>query len=77
MPDINATIANDWAFCWGIGGMFANVFGGGDDDWFTDQSGTAVDASTRIMNYLGVDIDNAIAMNLLLGGQGEAVPLVF
>ena len=33
MPDINATIANDYAVCWGIGGMFANIFGGGDDDW--------------------------------------------
>ena len=74
MPDINATIANDFAVCFGIGGMFANVFGGGDDDWFMDQSGTAVDASTRMMNYLGVDIDNAVAMNLLFGGQGEAVP---
>ena len=72
--DINATIANDWAVCFGIGGMFANVFGGGDDDWFTDTSGTAVDASTRMMNYLGVDIDNAVAMNLLFGGQGDAVP---
>ena len=74
MPDINATIANDIAVCWGIAGMFANVFGGGDDDWFMDQSGTAVNASTRMMNYLGVDIDNAIAMNLLFGGQGEEVP---
>ena len=74
MPDVNATIANDFAVCFGIGGMFANVFGGGDDDWFTDDSGTAVDASTRIMNYLGVDIDNLVAMNLLFGGQGEAVP---
>ena len=74
MPDVNATIANDFAVCFGIGGMFANVFGGGDDDWFTDDSGTAVDASSRIMNYLGVDIDNLVAMNLLFGGQGEAVP---
>ncbi len=74
MPDINATIANDYAVCWGIGGMFAHVFGGGDDDWFTDQSGTAVDASTRMMNYLGVDIDNEVAMNLLFGGQGDPIP---
>ena len=74
MPDINATIANDWAVCFGIGGMFANVFGGGDDDWFMDQSGTAVDASTRMMNYLGVDIDNAVAMNLLFGGQDTETP---
>ena len=37
MPDVNATIANDFAVCFGIGGMFANVFGGGDDDWFVDH----------------------------------------
>ena len=74
VPDINATIANDWALCCGVAGTFGNVHGGGDDDWFTDQSGTAVDASTRIMNYLGVDIDNAVAMNLLFGGQGDATP---
>ncbi|MBL6891795.1 MAG: hypothetical protein ISR22_07100, partial [Candidatus Poseidoniaceae archaeon] len=48
--------------------------GGGDDGWFTDQTGTAINASTRMMNYLGVDIDNAVAMNLLFGGQGDAVP---
>ena len=74
MPDINATIANDYAVCFGMGGMFANVFGGGDDDWFMDQSGTAVDASTRMMNYLGVDIDNTIAMGLLFGGDGTEAP---
>ena len=51
IPDINATIANDHAVCFGLAGMFANVYGGGDDDWFMDQSGTAVDASTRMMNY--------------------------
>ena len=75
LPDINATIANDIAVCWGISGMFSNVFGGGDDDWFMDQSGTAVDASTRIRNYLGVDLDNMVAMNLLFGGDGTDTPL--
>ena len=74
LPDINATIANDYAVCWGISGMFWNVFGGGDDDWFMDQSGTAVDASTRLRNYLGVDLDNMVAMNLLFGGNGEETP---
>ena len=73
MPDINATIANDYAVCFGMGGMFANVFGGADDDWFSDA--TAVDASTRIMNYLGVDIDNTVAMGLLFGGQGTDEPM--
>ena len=75
LPDINATIANDYAVCWGISGMFSNVFGGGDDDWFMDQSGTAVDASTRLRNYLGVDLDNTVAMNLLFGGDGTDTPL--
>ena len=74
MPDVNATIANDWALCFGIGGTFANTNGGGDSDWFMDQTGTAVNASTRMMNYLGVDIDNAVAMNLLFGGQDTETP---
>ncbi len=73
-PDFNTTISRDYALCYGVAGAFANSHGGGDSDWFTDQTGTAVNASTRMMNYLGVDIDNAVAMNLLFGGQGEAVP---
>ena len=72
MPDVNATIANDWALCFGVGGTFANTHGGGDDAWFATP--TSVNASTRMMNYLGVDIDNAVAMNLLFGGQGDAAP---
>jgi len=71
MPDINATIANDWALCFGVAGTFAQN-GGGDDDWFSSLD--AVNASTRMMNYLGLDIDNGVAMNLLFGGQGDAVP---
>ena len=71
MPDVNATIANDWALCFGVAGTFAQN-GGGDDAWFATP--TSVNASTRMMNYLGVDIDNAVAMNLLFGGQGDAVP---
>ena len=35
----------------------------------------AVDASTRLMNYLGVDIDNTVAMGLLFGGQGTEDPM--
>lgn len=74
IPDINATIANDHAICFGLGGMFANVFGGGDSDWYQDTTGTAVDASTRIMNHIGISLDNMVAMNLLFGGNGEAEP---
>ena len=71
-PDFNTTISRDYALCYGVGGTFANVHGGGDDAWFATP--TSVNASTRMMNYLGVDIDNAVAMNLLFGGQGDAVP---
>jgi len=71
-PDINATIANDWAICYGIGGTFSTIHGGGDDGWYADAN--AVDASTRIKNLLGVEIDNNVAMNLLFGGQDTASP---
>ena len=70
--DINATIAMDFAICFGAAGTFAMVNGGADDDWMTDP--LAVDASTRIMNYLGVDIDNTVAMGLLLAGHGTDTP---
>ena len=72
-PDFNATIARDYAICYGVAGTFAEVNGGADDDWFADAM--AVDASTRIMNYLGVDIDNTLAMGLLFGGQGTDDPM--
>ena len=70
--DINATIATDYAVCFGVGGTFANIHGGADADWYEDPN--AVNASTRMMNYLGVDIDNTVAMNLLFGGQGTDAP---
>lgn len=70
--DINATIATDFAVCFGVGGTFAMTHGGADDDWFQDP--LAVNASTRMMNYLGVDIDNTVAMGLLFAGQGTAMP---
>ena len=72
-PDFNATIARDYAICYGVAGTFAEVNGGADDDWFADAM--AVDASTRIMNYLGVDIDNTVAMGLLFGGQDTDMPM--
>ena len=72
-PDFNATIARDYAICYGVAGTFAEVNGGADDDWFADP--LAVDASTRIMNYLGVDIDNTVAMGLLFGGQDTDMPM--
>jgi len=71
-PDVNATIANDWAICYGIGGTFSTIHGGGDDGWYADAN--AVNASTRIKNLLGVEIDNNVAMNLLFAGQDTTTP---
>ena len=70
--DINATIATDFAVCFGVGGTFSMTHGGADDNWYEDPM--AVNASARMMNYLGVDIDNTVAMGLLFGGQGTATP---
>ena len=70
-PDINATIARDWALCYGVAGQFAEIHGGGDDTWYIDGN---VNASTRLMNLLGVDIDNAVATGLLFGGSGTEMP---
>ncbi len=71
--DINATIAMDFAICFGAAGTFAMVNGGADDDWYADAM--AVNASTRIMNHLGVDIDNNVAMGLLFAGQDTEDPM--
>lgn len=71
-PDVNATIANDWAICYGIGGTFSTIHGGGDEGWYADAD--SVNASTRIKNLLGVEIDNNVAMNLLFAGQDTTTP---
>ena len=70
--NLGETLARDYATCYGVAGAFSVSHGGADDDWMTDSM--AVDASTRIMNYLGVDIDNTVAMGLLFGGQDTDNP---
>ncbi|MGB0365932.1 MAG: hypothetical protein ACPGJD_07760 [Candidatus Poseidoniaceae archaeon] len=70
--NLGETLARDYATCYGVAGTFSMIHGGADDDWFMDSM--AVDASTRIMNYLGVDIDNTVAMGLLFGGQDTDAP---
>ena len=66
----NATITNDYAMCYGIGGNFATTFGGGDFDWMLDTSGEAVNASARLAN-MGITMDNAAAMGMLFGAPGD------
>ena len=70
--DVNATIAMDFAICYGAAGTFAETNGGGDEDWPEDP--LAVNASTRIMNFLGIELDNNVAMGLLFGGHLTEMP---
>jgi hypothetical protein len=71
-PDFNATIARDYAVCYGVGGTFLTN-GGGDATWYADTTGTSVNASARFAN-MGITIDNMVAMNLLFAGQGTDTP---
>jgi len=71
MPDFNATIARDYAVCYGVGGTFLTN-GGGDATWFATPA-TSVNASARFAN-MGITIDNMVAMNLLFAGQGTDTP---
>ena len=76
-PDFEMTIARDWAMCVGVGITFQTL-GGGDSDWMLDQTGTAVDASTRLshMGILADDgsaVDNMLAMGVLFGDPTDEV----
>ena len=68
--DDATTIANDYAMCYGIGGNFANNFGGGDEAWMLDTTGTSINASARL-GYLGITMDNTAAMAMLFGIPGD------
>ena len=74
-PDFEMTIARDWAMCAGVGMTFS-ALGGGDSDWMLDQTGTAVNASTRLA-HMGVvtadgsPVDNMLAMGVLFGNPAD------
>ena len=72
-PDFNATIARDYAVCFGVGALGFLANGGGDATWYADTTGDSVDASARFAN-MGITIDNMVAMNLLFAGQGTDTP---
>ena len=73
--DAATTVARDWAMCAGVGTTFQTL-GGGDSDWMLDQTGTAVDASTRlahmgIVTADGSPVDNMLAMGVLFGNPAD------
>jgi hypothetical protein len=75
--DAATTVARDWAMCAGVGTTFQTL-GGGDSDWMLDQTGTAVDASTRLshMGILADDgspVNNMLAMGVLFGDPTDEV----
>ncbi|MBL6734206.1 MAG: hypothetical protein ISP84_06670 [Candidatus Poseidonia sp.] len=70
--DNATTTANDWAMCFGIGGNFATNFGGADDMWMMDTTGTSVNASTRLA-YGGITMDNMAAMAMLFGDGDDVI----
>ena len=70
IPDIDMTIARDWAMCAGVGAMTFAGLGGGDADWMLDTTGTAVNAATRL-SYMGITMDNTAAMGMLFGAPGD------
>ena len=70
--NINATIARDYAMCFGAGGQF--LLAGGGDDTFLGGNPDSVNA-TRRMAHLGFGLDdNAKALNVLLAGHGTSNP---
>ena len=73
MPDVNTTIARDYAMCAGVGMAF-QANGGGDSDWMTDTTNSTANASVRLNNLLGINLTDATAMNLLFAGMGTDTP---
>jgi hypothetical protein len=73
MPDVNTTIARDYAMCAGVGMAF-QANGGGDSDWMVDTTNSTANASVRLNNLLGLDMADATAMNLLFAGMGTDTP---
>ncbi|MDA8749509.1 CD36 family protein [Candidatus Poseidonia alphae] len=68
-----ATIANDYAMCFGIGGNFASTFGGGDATLGVgDTTGMAVNVSTRL-GYLGITMDEMSATVMLFGDGDDVI----
>jgi hypothetical protein len=74
MPDINTTIARDYAMCFGIGGNFLQA--GGSDMSFLGGNPTAINATarTQVLGLSFTDDDDATVMNLLMAGHMTDTP---
>ena len=74
MPDVNTTIARDYAMCFGIGGNFLQS--GGTDLSFLGGNPLSINATARAQ-ALGLsftDDDDATVMNLLMAGHMTDTP---
>ncbi len=72
MPDVETTIARDWAMCAGVGMTFLGYGGGDETLGIGDQTGMAVNVSTRL-SYFGITMDEMSAMGLLFGDGDDVI----
>ena len=72
--DLNVTLARDWTLYGGLGALMKD-YGALQEDWTTNTSEDIVNASIRFRNLMGLQIDNDVAMNVLMMGDGTDEPL--
>ncbi|MDP6870238.1 MAG: hypothetical protein QGI21_05650 [Candidatus Poseidoniaceae archaeon] len=72
--DLNVTLSRDWTIYGSIGALMQD-YGALQEDWTTNTSEDVVNASKRFSNLMGLQIDNEIAMNVLMMGDNTDEPL--
>lgn len=72
--DLNITLSRDWTLYGGMGKLMLD-YGAGNDDFKTDYSEDGVNLSTRMMNLLGLEIDDEVAQTVLTMGDGTEEPM--
>ncbi|MDA0925954.1 MAG: hypothetical protein O3C36_04860, partial [archaeon] len=71
-PDLATTIARDISMCAGVGMTFLGYGGGDETLGIGDQTGMAVNVSTRL-SYFGITMDEMSAMGLLFGDGDDVI----
>lgn len=72
--DLNITLSRDWTLYGGMGSLMLG-YGAGNDDFKTDYSEDDVNLSTRMMNLLGLEIEDEVAQTVLTMGDGTEEPM--
>ena len=72
--DLNITLARDWTLYGGMGALMLD-YGAGNDDYLTDYSEDGVNLSVRVERLFGIEMDDAVASDVLTMGDGTDEPL--